>query len=793
MPQQLNVVALISGGKDSLYSILHCLKNGHRLVALANLHPPLTRRGRGDDNNDDDDDDRPEREEEDMDSYMYQTIGHSIIPLYQEALDVPLYRREIRGTAVNTARDYQTPATQSRQEGGGEEGGGGGGEEDETECLLYLLQDVMRAHPEVNAVSAGAILSTYQRTRIENVAGRLGLVPLAWLWMYPYLPPPVQRAGLPARPVAAVAGLLEDMAACGCEARIIKVASGGMDEGMLWENVSAGDGRLRRELVKRMGMLLEEGVEGAVLGEGGEYESLALDGPKELWQKRIQVQSVERERGEAGAAFVKLKSASCVEKMGTDDMGSVNELRIPQLFDDGFKLVYERILASTGEYALRKESRELPYPEADKTWAVETLQSKMDNIWVISNLSAPEAGHDSATQMKSIMTKLTDALRTHEQELGAVTPDDIVYTTILLRSMDDFASINSVYGSLFTKPNPPARATVACGNRLPPGIDILVSFILDLGSPVHRKGLHVQSRSYWAPANIGPYSQAVGVPREKQSGFEQDGGLVYIAGQIPLDPASMELARPDVAFTDPLSSFIHHTVLSLQHLWRIGGAMGVNWWLGAVAFIAQDTGISSKAAVASDIWERMNTGSSSPSGDEDDEEDSMLDAWDIKYGRKQDFGSNKKATRALPDFGIVGPPSKIPPFLAVEVDELPRGSDIEWQGLGVRSAHVDITEDSSEGISISHSEGAEFGTHLAIGIEKVKPENVEKSIEQAMYLARRRLKDGTHYQATIYTPLPALCVKLLAQIVPCRSVWGCGGRELSAALVLHSRSSQGSQ
>ncbi|KMU84188.1 ATP-binding domain-containing protein 4 [Coccidioides immitis H538.4] len=231
MPQQLNVVALISGGKDSLYSILHCLKNGHRLVALANLHPPLTRRGRGDDNNDDDDDDRPEREEEDMDSYMYQTIGHSIIPLYQEALDVPLYRREIRGTAVNTARDYQTPATQSRQEGGGEEGGGGGGEEDETECLLYLLQDVMRAHPEVNAVSAGAILSTYQRTRIENVAGRLGLVPLAWLWMYPYLPPPVQRAGLPARPVAAVAGLLEDMAACGCEARIIKLASGGMDEG----------------------------------------------------------------------------------------------------------------------------------------------------------------------------------------------------------------------------------------------------------------------------------------------------------------------------------------------------------------------------------------------------------------------------------------------------------------------------------------------------------------------------------------------------------------------------------
>ena len=36
----LNVVCLISGGKDSLFSILHCKKNGHNVVALANLHPP---------------------------------------------------------------------------------------------------------------------------------------------------------------------------------------------------------------------------------------------------------------------------------------------------------------------------------------------------------------------------------------------------------------------------------------------------------------------------------------------------------------------------------------------------------------------------------------------------------------------------------------------------------------------------------------------------------------------------------------------------------------------------------
>lgn len=36
--------------------------------------------------------------------------------------------------------------------------------------------------PEVEGVSSGAILSTYQRTRVENVCGRLGLTSMAFLW-----------------------------------------------------------------------------------------------------------------------------------------------------------------------------------------------------------------------------------------------------------------------------------------------------------------------------------------------------------------------------------------------------------------------------------------------------------------------------------------------------------------------------------------------------------------------------------------------------------------------------------
>ena len=39
-----------------------------------------------------------------------------------------------------------------------------------------------------------------------------------------------------------------------------------------------------------------------------------------------------------------------------------------------------------------------------------------------------------------------------------------------------------------------------------------------------------------APAAIGPYSQAIA-----------HGGLVFTAGQIPLDPASMQMVEGDIA------------------------------------------------------------------------------------------------------------------------------------------------------------------------------------------------------------------------------------------------------
>ncbi|RYR53846.1 hypothetical protein Ahy_A06g029093 isoform G [Arachis hypogaea] len=131
----MKVVALVSGGKDSCYAMMKSIHYGHQIVALANLLPA--------------DDDVDE-----LDSYMYQTVGHQIIVSYAECMGLPLHQE----------LGYRT--TQG----------------DEVEDMFILLREVKRQIPEVTAVSSGAIASDYQRLRVESVCSRLGLVSLAYLW-----------------------------------------------------------------------------------------------------------------------------------------------------------------------------------------------------------------------------------------------------------------------------------------------------------------------------------------------------------------------------------------------------------------------------------------------------------------------------------------------------------------------------------------------------------------------------------------------------------------------------------
>lgn len=42
-----------------------------------------------------------------MDSYMYQTVGHHAVGAYAAAMELPMYREPITGSAVKQGRDYE--------------------------------------------------------------------------------------------------------------------------------------------------------------------------------------------------------------------------------------------------------------------------------------------------------------------------------------------------------------------------------------------------------------------------------------------------------------------------------------------------------------------------------------------------------------------------------------------------------------------------------------------------------------------------------------------------------------
>lgn len=75
--------------------------------------------------------------------------------------------------------------------------------------------------------------------------------------------------------------------------------------------------------------------------------------------------------------------------------------------------------------------------------------------------------------------------------------------------MDLFGRVNAVYSKFFGS-CPPARACV--GVDLPENIRVRLDCIAIKEKYFSdRQSLHVQGLSYWAPANIGPYSQAITV------------------------------------------------------------------------------------------------------------------------------------------------------------------------------------------------------------------------------------------------------------------------------------------
>ncbi|XP_070776980.1 diphthine--ammonia ligase isoform X2 [Enoplosus armatus] len=464
----MKVVALISGGKDSCYNMMQCVAAGHQIVALANLRPANT---------------------DELDSYMYQTVGHQAIELYAEAMDLPLYRRTIQGSSLDTSRNY------SETEG------------DEVEDLYELLH-LVKEKEGVEAVSVGAILSDYQRVRVENVCLRLGLQPLAYLWRRDQ------------------ESLLSEMISSDLHAILIKVAAFGLDPEKHLGKPLADMEPYLKQLSQKYGV--------HICGEGGEYETITLDCP--LFRKKIVIDAAETvihsadafapvgylrftamhtESKDCDVVARALPHGSCPCQSAIDKM--TEEVEYADQAEDN-----QQEFTSNCDLSCQR-GHDLP-PSCSP-------RSSGGYQWIcgIDGLQSQEPGIQGQT--RAAFTQL-------QRELGmrGWRMKDIILVHLYVSCMEDFVPLNTVYKEHFGK-NPPARVCVQA--PLPAGQLLQMDCLLhDWIEPLEegcfhqREALHVQSLSHWAPANIGPYSQALRVDQS-----------VFCAGQIALVPCTMQLVK----------------------------------------------------------------------------------------------------------------------------------------------------------------------------------------------------------------------------------------------------------
>lgn len=88
---------------------------------------------------------------------------------------------------------------------------------------------------------------------------------------------------------------------------------------------------------------------------------------------------------------------------------------------------------------------------------------------------------------------------------------EVVFMQVFVTNMSDFGVVNGAYKAFFGI-NPPPRACVGANLPAPCRVQVSCTAIRNNVKGVKpRRTLHVQGMSYWAPANIGPYSQATEV------------------------------------------------------------------------------------------------------------------------------------------------------------------------------------------------------------------------------------------------------------------------------------------
>ncbi|XP_030768163.1 diphthine--ammonia ligase [Sitophilus oryzae] len=470
----MRVVALVSGGKDSTFNMMQCVAAGHKIVALANLFP---------------------YNQSEIDSFMYQSVGHEAVDLIAQAIDLPIYKKCTYGVSKKKGKNYD-PCDPS----------------DEVEDLYNLLKEIQN-EIEFDGVSVGAILSNYQRIRVENVCIRLNLTPLAYLW---------QRNQ---------EDLLDDIIKCEVDAIVIKVAALGLEPK---KHLGHSLSQLQPYLLS---MHEKYGIN--VCGEGGEYESLTLDCP--LFMSRLVVEDSEivmhQDDPIAPVGYLKFNKISLEFKLPALDLQSrLQGLPLKDsygyILEDG-----EEILELSNEEDETENSfllaSEIPQINIKPCLIQQPHYGKSKDGWLwIGGIQGLASNPEEA--LEEAIDKIKCILHSNAHDVK-----DVCSVIMYIRDMSEYSQLNATYIKAFNHTNPPTRACVQVPIGHPVQLEVIswkkLTGELAGDGEIDRQTMHVQSISHWAPCNIGPYSQAVKI-----------GDFIHLAGQIALVPGNMQLVSQGI-------------------------------------------------------------------------------------------------------------------------------------------------------------------------------------------------------------------------------------------------------
>ncbi len=170
---------------------------------------------------------------ENKDSWMFHSINIHLTEKLSEAINIPLIRKQTKGK-----------------------------KEEELNDLKEILKDL-----DINGVISGAIASEYQRTRIEKICHEIGIKSFTPIWH--------KNQEL----------ILREQINAGFEIIIVGVFAYGFDETWLGKTINGKTINDIQQLKKKYSI--------NTAGEGGEFETLTLNGP--MFRKKLILDKISKE------------------------------------------------------------------------------------------------------------------------------------------------------------------------------------------------------------------------------------------------------------------------------------------------------------------------------------------------------------------------------------------------------------------------------------------------------------------------------------------------------------------